>query len=133
MPIYEFQCDDCLLIVEEYFHVVDRVRTLPCKCGGTANRILSLFFSHSTCLEGGHNGRHLHVQSGTWYSSNKELEMKNKKKGLEEIPSSVRRDCESQRVENWQNGQKKIRQTEKPRPAVDLETRNKMAARKLKA
>lgn len=129
MPIYEFQCDDCLLIVEDYFHVVDRVRELPCKCGGTANRIISNFFSHATCMDGGHNGRHYHEQSGTWYSSNRELETKNKKKGLEEIPSPIRRDCESQKVENWQKGQKKIRAEKKDNPSLDLAARNAIEKR----
>lgn len=38
MPIYDYQCDGCNAMAEEYRHVDLRDDTAPCECGGTLKR-----------------------------------------------------------------------------------------------
>jgi len=42
MPNYEYQCEVCNKLTEEYFsNVSDRLDNIPCACGNTARRIIS--------------------------------------------------------------------------------------------
>lgn len=43
MPLYEYECSRCGLIGEQYFkRIVGIPQSKPCKCGGIANKIISL-------------------------------------------------------------------------------------------
>lgn len=40
MPIYEYKCQDCGIVFEQYSNIPTRNRKRTCKCGGKADRII---------------------------------------------------------------------------------------------
>lgn len=48
MPRYDFKCESCAGVREEFFHVADLPTYIPCGCGGQAVRQLSAGISVST-------------------------------------------------------------------------------------
>ena len=41
VPTYEFRCDSCNTIIEEFFKMADRPNTITCDCGESARFIIS--------------------------------------------------------------------------------------------
>lgn len=41
MPVYEFECEKCHSILEEYFPMMSNARKIACNCGGVAVKIMS--------------------------------------------------------------------------------------------
>lgn len=48
MPTYDYQCQECQAVQEQFFKMADKPPSVPCACGGTATPIVSL----------GHGGVH---------------------------------------------------------------------------